>query len=147
MFLIFDQAEQLQANSRMLAEKLRQSDQRAVAAESSAESGRHEVQGLRQRLNAAERESDQQSKAHRKTVQELEAKLAELTSQVVGQTPERSRPASSAPQSSPEGVSVYLKRCRSKATIMSAIQCSCQVSPGFEACPRTYSKQWFCPAA
>ena len=98
-----EQAEQLQANSRMLAEKLREADQRAVAAESSAASGKQEVQRLMQRLEAAEMGFDNQNKAHIKIVQELESRIRELTSQAARQTPERARPASAAAPSSPEG--------------------------------------------
>ena len=106
--LTLEQAGQLQTNARMLAEKLREADQRAAAAESSAASGKKEVQSLMQRLEAAEMVSDSQSKAHRKTVQNLESRISELTSQAARQTPERARPASAAATSSPEGKSYYL---------------------------------------
>lgn len=96
----------------MLAEKLREADQRAVSAESASQSGKLEAQSLVQRLKAAETESDRQGKAHRNAVQDLEARIAELSAQASRQTPERARPASAAAPSSPEGTNdVLCEKC------------------------------------
>ena len=96
----------------MLAEKLREADQRAVSAESASQSGKLEAQSLVQRLEAAETESDRQGKAHRNAIQDLEARIAELSAQASRQTPERARPASAAAPSSPEGTNdVLCEKC------------------------------------
>lgn len=94
----------------MLAEKLREADQRAAAAESSAKSGKGEVQTLTQHLNAAEKDATRQKQAHRKTVQELETRIAELASHAAEQTPEKARLANSANASSPEGTVLVILR-------------------------------------
>ena len=73
------QAEQLQQNSRMLASKLREADDRTKAAESLLESHRLEAQGLQERLALAERASAEASRTQTGIVKGLQAKLEALS--------------------------------------------------------------------
>lgn len=94
------QADQLQANSRILGTKLREADKRAQAAESLAEAHKRESQSLEASLKAAETALEDEKRERTKSIRELQEKLS-----ATSQTHDAQSFSSIGPIPSPEGKS------------------------------------------